>query len=52
MFDCTLGYYTSTEYIIEQLKRAQPQHVKIFSITKVNEETLKTEGDRLVNIVF
>ena len=50
MFDCTLGNYTGTEYKIELLKRAQPCHPKPFPIPKVLEETLKTDGCRLVSI--
>ena len=50
MLDGSLGNYTSDEYKIEFLKRAQPYHA--FPVPKVHEETLKTEVDRLVNIGF
>ena len=51
MLDCTLENYTGTEYKIVLVKGAQPYHDKPFPISKVHEETLKTEVNRLVKII-
>ena len=46
MFDGTLGNYTSTEYEIQLLGGTQPYYTKLLPISKVHEETLKTEVNR------
>ena len=43
MFDGTLGNHTGNDYKIELLEKSQPYYAKLFPITKVHEETLKTE---------
>ena len=50
MFDGTLGNYAGTEYKIELQKRDQPYHATPFTYSKIHEETLKTEVNKLVNI--
>ena len=51
MFDGTLGRgYTSTEYKIELLQGPKLNYAKPFPITKVHEETLKAEVNRIINI--
>ena len=49
IFDGTLGNYTGAEYKIELLEGAQLDHA-MEPISKVYEETLETEINRLVNI--
>ena len=50
MLDGILGNYTGSEYKNELLQRAKPYHVKPFPISKIDEETLQTEVNRLINI--
>ena len=48
MFDGTVGNHTVTEYNLELLERAQIYHARPFPVSKVHEETPKTEFNKLV----
>ena len=50
MFDGILGSYNGPDYKIELKEGIKPYHAKPFSISRVHEETLKREVDRLVKI--
>ena len=50
IFDGTLGSYTGSEYKIELLEGSKPYHAKPFPIPKIQEETLKTDINRFINI--
>ena len=50
MFDGTLGNFVGSEYKIEFLEGAKSYNAKPFPIPKINEKTLKTEVNRLINI--
>ena len=50
IFDGTLDNYTGSEHKIELLEGSKPYHAISFPIPKIHKETLKTEGNRLINI--
>ena len=50
MFCGTLGNHPGSEYKIELLEGSKPYHAKPFPIPKIQEETLKTDINRFINI--
>ena len=46
MFDGTLGNNIGSEYKIELLEGAKPDHTKPFPISKIHKQTLRTEVNR------
>ena len=46
MFDGSPRIYRGSEYKIELLERAKPNHAKLLPIPKIHKETVKTEVNR------